>query len=364
MVFEGHCAAQGSKARFVHLTLMISTGNNATAFNLSPILVANNPPAQKAIEGRKDESKKDDATASRAQKQVSSPKESVRMPSRSSNPVPSDGRSWVVDRQDHCPQFPLSTSMTTPVSRSLRWQVPWGSRWQSRVSAAWLSELLGNQNPNLTLLSIYVDTNPKLAEAEQRERMQVNSIHISYKVRRVSNDCQYQSLKLSQQFDFYSFLGRNWRTSARSKPWHIGIDLMLIDGNVNMASAYGKCTEKYRDTAIIIWVGCTESMYRERSLLLCSLSVESWLALFFSKAQTKASCQLSRIASRLLLAWAYPFQLHLVVVVLPHQRVKKAPKAKKGQSKRQTSIAGSWRRYSALLEVRLSDILHVSFLYS
>jgi hypothetical protein len=64
----------------VHLTLVISTTNNGIAFNLNPSLAANNPPsAEKAIEGPKDETTKDDATASGAQKQVSSPKASVRM---------------------------------------------------------------------------------------------------------------------------------------------------------------------------------------------------------------------------------------------------------------------------------------------
>lgn len=159
------------------------------AFNLSPTLAANNPPpAQKAIESPKDETKKDDATASTAQKQVSSPKASA-------GPLPPIPPFYVFDDSNV-----EVTEMTSALEKQMAEQG--FSSLAVRASGGGGAE--GAQATGSLAIEHEISTATKQLQASQ-----VNSVHISYKFPRAAVELDTYCLELTDECKKQALACRN-----------------------------------------------------------------------------------------------------------------------------------------------------------
>ncbi|KAK0510622.1 hypothetical protein JMJ35_007054 [Cladonia borealis] len=159
------------------------------AFNLSPSLAENNPPpAQKAIEGPKDETKGDDATASGAQKQVSSPKATA-------GPLPPIPPFYVYD--DSSVEV---TEMTSALENQMAQQA--FSSLAVRASGGGGAE--GAQATGALAFEHESSTANKQLQASQ-----VNSVHISYKFPRAAVELDTYCLDLTDECKKQALACRN-----------------------------------------------------------------------------------------------------------------------------------------------------------
>ncbi|KAK6539955.1 hypothetical protein TWF694_008789 [Orbilia ellipsospora] len=159
------------------------------AFNLSPSLGANNPhPPQKEIEGPKEETKKDDKTASKAQKQTLIPKAIA-------GPLPPIPPFYVYDD---------SSVEVTEMTSALEKQMASQGFSSSAVKASAGGGAQGAQATGALAIEHESST-----AAKQLDASQVTSVHISYKFPRAAVELDTYCLELTDECKKQALACRN-----------------------------------------------------------------------------------------------------------------------------------------------------------